>query len=267
MVKQFGSALQLIRSEGKAEVNRAGRRFTIRRGFVDDIGGQPQQERIHALRRPLQILHAPGDDVVDMRSAGALFGAALHPKSFVAQDGADHLLSRQVDAVYAAGLIAAWAARYLPAVAAETVPAVEPGAVQVVERDTGRFAVSISDGRHGWIADEPVSVGGDELGPGPYELLLAALGACTVMTLRMVARQKGWPLERAAVTLAHARVHAEDCGTCEASERRIDRISRVLRLDGALDQAQRQRLLEIADRCPVHRTLRGEIEVQSSLAG
>jgi putative redox protein len=162
----------------------------------------------------LLVLHAPGDKVVGVDNARRIFERALHPKSFVSLDDADHLLSREVDARYAAGIIAAWAARYLPQTDSRASPdateALEDGTVRVSERGTGAFAVSIQAGRHSLVGDEPLAVGGDDLGPSPYELLLAALGECTVMTLRMYARQKRWPLENTHVTLTHGKIHAPD---------------------------------------------------------
>ncbi len=265
---QFGSDLSVIERDGQALVKLAGREFTIRQSFIDDVSGQPQAARIRALRRPLLVLHAPGDAVVKIDNARHLFEAALHPKSFVSLDGADHLLTRAADAQYAAGVIAAWAARYLPT-APEPAPSqelLEHGTVRVSERGTGAFAVSIQAGRHTLVGDEPTSVGGDDAGPSPYELLLASLGECTVMTLRMYARQKQWPLENAHVTLTHSKVHAADCADCETKDGKVDRIDRVIELIGPLDEAQRARMMEIADRCPVHRTLHAEVTVVTRAA-
>ena len=270
---QFGAELALIEREGQAQVNLGGRPFTIQQQFVDDVLGQPQAERIHALRRPLLVLHAPLDRVVGVDNARRLFEAALHPKSFVSLDDADHLLTRARDARYAAGVIAAWAARYLPEpeVAPEPAPAgaaqaaLPHGTVHVSERGTGTFAVSIQAGRHSLVGDEPLDVGGDDTGPSPYELLLAALGECTVMTLRMYARQKQWPLENTHITLKHRKRHAADCAECETREGKVDEIERRITLVGALDEAQRARLLEMADRCPVHRTLHSEVRVVTVL--
>jgi len=254
----------VIEAEGEARVTLAGREFPVRREFVDDVTGQPQAERIRSLRRPLLVLHAPGDTVVDVDNARRIFEQALHPKSFVSLDGADHLLTDQADARFAAGVIAAWAGRYLPAppAAASTAHDVVPGGtVRVSERGTGAFAVSIQAGRHTLVGDEPVAAGGDDLGPNPYELLLAALGECTVMTLRMYAGRKQWPLENTHVTLTHDKVHAADCQDCETKAGKLDRIERVIELIGPLDDAQRARLMEIADMCPVHRTLHSEVRV------
>jgi uncharacterized OsmC-like protein/alpha-beta hydrolase superfamily lysophospholipase len=265
VIGQLGEGVALIESAGQAQVTLGGRQFTVRREFLEDIAGQPQAERIHALRRPLLVLHAPGDKVVGIDNARRIFEQAVHPKSFVSLDDADHLLSRQSDAQFAAGIIAAWAGRYLPAAESEASTQ-EPhllagGTVRVSERGTGAFAVSIQAGRHHLVGDEPVAVGGDDLGPSPYDLLLAALGECTVMTLRMYARQKQWPLEDARVTLTHGKIHAIDCQDCETRVGKLDRIERVIELAGPLDNAQRERLMEIADKCPVHRTLQSEVQV------
>ncbi|HXD41866.1 MAG TPA: bifunctional alpha/beta hydrolase/OsmC family protein [Ramlibacter sp.] len=265
VVGQLGDSLAVIESQGQARVTLGGREFALRREFLDDVAGQPQAERIHALRRPVLVLHAPGDKVVGVDNARRIFERALHPKSFVSLDDADHLLSRQADARFAAGVIAAWAGRYLPALESEvssqppkTVPG---GTVRVSARGTGAFAVSIQAGRHTLVGDEPPAVGGDDLGPSPYDLLLAALGECTVMTLLLYARQKQWPLEDARVTLTHGKIHAADCASCETKAGKLDRIERAIELVGPLDDAQRERLMEIADKCPVHRTLHSEVQV------
>jgi uncharacterized OsmC-like protein/alpha-beta hydrolase superfamily lysophospholipase len=270
VTRQLGESLALIETEGQARVTLGGRQFALRREFLDDVAGQPQAERIHALHRPLLVLHAPGDKVVDIDNARRIFERALHPKSFVSLDDADHLLSREADARYAAGIIAAWSARYLPA-AEPSMPAAKPealqaGTVRVSERGTGAFAVSIQAGRHTLVGDEPLAVGGDDLGPNPYELLLASLGACTVMTLRMYARQKQWPLENTRVKLTHGKIHAVDCKDCETKEGKVDQIERQIELLGPLDTTQRARLMEIADKCPVHRSLHSEIRVLTSEA-
>jgi putative redox protein len=264
VTRQFGDELQAIAEHGEATVTLAGRPFTIRRAFLDDLRGQAQGQRIRTLRRPLLVMHAPGDRVVDIDNARAIFEAALHPKSFVSLDGADHLLDREDDARFAAGVIAAWATRYLPA--AQDAARPDDDWIEVAETGSSAYEVEVRAGAHRWLADEPASVGGADAGPGPYDLLAAALGACTAMTLRMYARQKGLPLRQVRVRLKHAKVHASDCAHCETKVGRIDRIERAIALDGGLDEAQRQRLLEIADKCPVHRTLHGEVDVVSRLA-
>jgi putative redox protein len=214
------------------------------------------------LRKPLLVLHSPRDTVVDIDNASKIFLAAKHPKSFVSLDRADHLLTQKEDATYAATVLAAWASRYLEP---EQESAAPVAGVRIEESGEGKFAQMVQAGRHRLRADEPVAVGGDDSGPGPYELLLAALGACTSMTVRMYAGKKKWPLERVSVELRHDKVHATDCAECETREGKIDRIERVLTLEGNLDEAQRARLLEIASQCPVHRTLHSEVWIPTSL--
>lgn len=272
VVQHLGEGVEQIKSDGEATVQLAGRSFAVRRAFIEDLTSQKQTDRIRALRRPLMVLHAPRDATVGIDNAGQIFQAALHPKSFVALDGADHLLSQPGDAQFAADVIGAWAGRYLVAAPSSDQPesaltagrdeaALPEGTVQVVERGTGAFAVDIRSGRHRWISDEPTGVGGDDLGPGPYDMLVAALGACTVMTMRMYARQKKWPLDKVTVALSHGKIHASDCAECETRAGRVDRIERVITITGALDTTQRRRLMEIADKCPVHRTLHAEMLV------
>jgi putative redox protein len=245
------------------QVSIAGRQFRVAKSFFDDLAGQKAAETIGALRKPLLVFHSPFDAVVDIDNASKIFLAARHPKSFVSLDRADHLLTQREDAQYAAAVLAAWASRYLDA---EAEPVEVVRGVRVAEAGEGRFAQLVSMGRHRLRADEPESVGGDDSGPGPYDLLLAGLGACTSMTVRMYAEQKKWPLARVAVDLKHDKVHAADCAECETREGRIDRIERVLTLEGDLDDAQRARLLEIASKCPVHRTLRSEVWIPTRLA-
>jgi putative redox protein len=267
---QFGEDLKVIVEQGEATVHLAGRPFTIRRAFLDDLAGQAQAQRIRDIRRPLMVLHAPQDKVVDVGNARAIFEAAVHPKSFVSLDGADHLLNREADARFAADLIAAWASRYLPqAERSEANAGAAAGDDRIHVEETGgsAFTVSVRAGRHRWLADEPAAVGGADAGPSPYDLLVAALGACTAMTLRMYARQKQWPLNRVRVLLKHAKIHAADCEHCETASGKIDRIEREITFDGALDDGQRLRLLEIADKCPVHRTLHGEVDIVTRLHG
>ncbi len=250
-------------NQADVEVTIAGRPFRVAKSFFDDLAGQKAARTLAALRKPLLVFHSPRDEVVDIDHASKIFLAAKHPKSFVSLDRADHLLTRREDAAYAAAVLAAWASRYLDAEAGpvETVPG-----VRVAEAGEGRFAQVVSAGKHRFRADEPESAGGDDSGPGPYDLLLAALGACTSMTVRMYAARKQWPLERVRVDLKHDKIHAADCADCETREGRIDRIERVLTLEGGLDEAQRARLLEIADLCPVHRTLHSEVSVTTRLA-
>jgi putative redox protein len=261
---QFGASVRTNEAECAAEVTLAGRKFTVKRAFLDDLNSQHQAERIRALRRPLMVLHAPGDEVVPIANASAIFQTALHPKSFVSLDDADHLMTRPRDAAFAAGVIAAWARRYLAEPAPATASAdnaANDRTVRVSEHGTGAYTVTITAGKHAWLGDEPVTVGGDDLGPDPYQMLTAALGACTAMTLRMYANHKQWALRKVSVNLTHAKIHAQDCAECETRSGQIDRIERRIHIEGDLDDAQRVRLMEIADRCPVHRTLHSEVQV------
>ena len=259
VLENFASSLGEIRAEGTAEVDLAGRRFRISRGFVEDVEGSKLAGAIGSLRRALLVLHAPRDAQVGIENATEIFVAAKHPKSFVTLDGADHLLTRGEDAAYAADVIAAWASRYLDATTPDGAP---EGVVRVAEADPTGFLQTIAVGPgHHLLADEPASVGGGDLGPGPYDLLSAGLGACTAMTIRMYARRKDWPLDHVSVDVEHGKIHAEDCADCETKDGKIDRFVRRIRLEGTLDAAQRARLMEIADRCPVHRTLESEISI------
>jgi putative redox protein len=242
-------------------VNIGGRPFTIRKQFLDDLEQQDLRKHVGALDKALLIFHSPRDVIVDIDNASQLFLAARHPKSFVSLDNADHLLTRSEDAAYVAEVLAAWASRYLEKPLREYVPG-----VHVVEAGHGPFAEDIFTGRHRLRADEPESAGGMDTGPSPYDLLAAALGACTAMTIRVYATQKNIPLEHVAVHLAHDRVHATDCAECETRIGRIDRIERVITLGGDLDAVQRAKLLEIANKCPVHRTLQSEVSIPTRLA-
>jgi uncharacterized OsmC-like protein/alpha-beta hydrolase superfamily lysophospholipase len=262
----FKDRIEEIGARGEVEVQLAGRPFRIRRAFLDDVAEQSLTARIADLRRALLIFHSPTDDTVGIDNASRIFAAARHPKSFVSLADADHLLSRRSDAAYVANMIAAWAERYL-----EMAPLPAPqdqgeaGVVIVRETGQGRLQQQITVGAHRIIADEPRESGGDDSGPTPYDLLLAALGACTAMTLRLYAERKGLPLDRVTVRLAHAKIHAADCAHCETREGKIDHIERDVVLEGALDQDTRARLVEIADKCPVHRTLTSEVDIVTRL--
>lgn len=258
----FGDARDRIEATGEETVRLAGRSFRVRREFLTDIARQPQARRIAGLNRALLVLHAPGDEIVGIANARTIFDAARHPKSFVSLDDADHLLTRRADAAYAATVIATWADRYLPAEPDRSRRTrVEQGTVVVAETGTGPFTQRVQAGPHLLTADEPASVGGDDTGPTPYDLLLAALGACTSMTVRMYAQRKQWPLRSITVILRHSKIHARDVASSGTGL--LDHIERQVRLDGDLDADQRDRLLQIADKCPVHRTLRSEVVIDT----
>jgi len=261
VIHNFGRNLETIEQHGEAEVSLAGRPFTIKKQFVDDVRGANVRDAAAALRLPLLVLHSPVDQTVGIENATGLFVAAKHPKSFVSLDTADHLLTKKEDAEYAADIIAAWVSKHLPArdiaELAETV-----GAVVVEETGNGRFENAVFIGGRQYLADEPVTVGGGGKGPDPYEWLSAGLGACTNMTLRMYADRKKWPLTGVKVTLTHAKDYADDCEHCEDG-RKVDIFEREIEIEGDLDEAQRARLLEIADKCPVHRTLHETVLVRT----
>lgn len=260
--------LERIRTEGEAGVLVAGRPFTVRQHLLDDIEDHHLPDTISQLDRPLLVLHSPIDNIVGIDNAAEIFTAAKHPKSFVSLDNADHLITDDDDAGYAAEVIASWASRYITGdLASHTQPDFvvdAPESVTIVRTEEGFHTEVISNG-FPLIMDEPVSVGGTNLGPTPYDYLLTALGGCTSMTLRMYADRKGWPLESVTVRLTHRKIHAKDCDECESPSGFVDEISRSIELVGPLDDEQRGRLLEIADRCPVHKTMHGEVAVHTSL--
>jgi uncharacterized OsmC-like protein/alpha/beta superfamily hydrolase len=253
-----------IERTGRAEVTLAGRQFFIQKQFLDDVRGFAASEHLGLDGRALLVCHSPEDKLVSVECGRELFEAAGYPKSFVSLDGADHLLSAPKDARYVASVLAAWAERHLDPVPA---PAMTTPEGQVVVDEAGtRYTQRISAGQHTLFADEPQTRGGHDRGPTPYQLLLAALGACTSITLRMYAERKGLGLSHVRVQLEHEKVHATDCAECETRTGQLDRITRVIDLGGELSAAERQRLLEIADKCPVHRTLHSEIVIQTRLS-
>ena len=265
----FRASTEQIEREGAAEVDLGGRPFRITREFLHGIREQAVHEAIGGLRKPLLVMHAPLDQIVGIDNASRIFTAAKHPKSFVSLDDADHLLSRAEDSAYAAAVLAAWASRFLATNGEEATPppamTAPPGKVLVAENEETPYGQSISAGGHALRADEPERAGGRNTGPGPYDLLMAALGACTSMTIRMYAQRKKWPLEHVSVLLEHEKIHASDCAECETREGKLDRFTRQVTIRGPLDDTQRARLLEIADKCPVHRTLHNEVSVRTYL--
>lgn len=258
VIDNFKGAEDTIRQEGSGEVDLAGRTFTIRKEFLDDLQEQSVRDKVSRLGKALLVMHAPLDDTVGIDNATNIFVAAKHPKSFVSLDKADHLLSRSEDAAYAARVIAGWVSGYLDAEAGAADDAVREG-VEVVETGQGKFQAMVVSGAHRLIADEPEDYGGLDSGPSPYGYLATALGACTVMTLRMYADRKDLKVDRIGTRVLHGKVHAADCEDCSQEIRekggRIDRFERLITLEGDLDAETRKRMLEIADKCPVHRTL------------
>jgi uncharacterized OsmC-like protein/pimeloyl-ACP methyl ester carboxylesterase len=260
----FGDALDEIRRDGAGEVNLGGRPVRIGRGFVEDVEGAAITEDVANLGRALLVLHAPLDEVVGIDNATRIFTTAKHPKSFVTLDDADHLVSRGRDAEYAAGVIASWAQRYLDLRPPAPPPGAPEGVTRVSESDPDGFLQDIMAGpKHHVLGDEPKSYGGTDRGLTPYQFLAAGLGACTSMTVRMYARRKGWPLDHVSVDVTHDKVHAQDAGN---GMRPLETFTRLIKLEGKLTEDQRARLVEIADKCPVHRTLERGSHVHTELA-
>ncbi len=262
----FDEVLDEIREKGSAAVTLAGRSFTIGQDFVEDISGAALAPAIEKLGKALLVMHAPRDETVGIDNATRIFIAAKHPKSFVTLDSADHLVSRADDAEYAAEVIAAWSGRYLKLRPPAPPPGAPEGIVRVSEADQNGFLQDVNAGAaHHTLADEPLAYGGTNRGMTPYGFLSAGLGACTSMTIRMYARRKGWPLSHVSVDVCHDKVHAQDAR--DSTDVRIDTFRREIRLEGDLDDDQRARLLEIADKCPVHRTLELGARVETVLIG
>ena len=261
----LGDAPERARRDGTTEVKIGQKIIRLDRSFFEDLEKQPMQRALAELRRPLLVFHSPDDRLVPIEQARLILDAALQPKSFIALDGADHLVTRREDARYVGEVLTVWAKRYLPQGEPATESLPEQGSVEVSETGEGTFPQRIRIGRHELRADEPLSAGGTDTGPTPYDLLLAALGACTSMTLRLYAQRKGWPLEHTSVRLHHKKIHAQDCADCETKVGKIDEIERELLLAGPLDEEQRARILEIADRCPVSRTLESEVKVRTRI--
>lgn len=261
----FDNVRDRIEEVGEAEISLGGSRpLRIKKQFLSDLEKYDAKSAIPKLKRALLVMHAPLDTIVGIDNAGQIFGAAKHPKSFISLDGADHLLTRKEDAAYAAEVIAGWASKYLDI--REEAPLKAAQGEVVVKQADGKFAQRIAAGPHAMRADEPKAYGGDESGPTPYDLVLAGLGACTSMTIKMYADRKGWPVDDVEVKLTHEKMHASACETCETEDGKIDHIHRTIHIEGDLSEEQRQSLLVIADKCPVHRTLHSEVHITTEAA-
>lgn len=268
VIKQFGDHAEEIREKGEKEVSLAGRPFTIKKQFIEDLESYTLAERIAKLRKPLLIFHSPIDDTVNIKQAGLIYTAAKHPKSFISLDKADHLLRNRADADYVATSIVAWAVRLLPE--PELVQEVMDSKVQhghvLVEEKNQAFLRNIVTDSHQFPSDEPIRVGGSNLGPTPYDMLLGALGSCTSMTMRMYANRKKLNITKLEVYVRHDREHVEDCDACIDGKNLEDAFYREIVLEGDLTDEQRQRLLEIADLCPVHKTLHNQVAIHTKFA-
>ena len=258
------SNIEEIRSKGKAVVNLSGRDFTIKKQFLDDLTTKSLPETVKKLRKPLLLMHSPQDDTVGIKNAEEIYVAAHHPKSFVSLDGADHLLSNKKDSLYVGKVISGWAQRYLEMETEVTQPKTKHDVVASLDADDG-FTTQMKVGSHYMTADEPIDVGGSDFGPSPYELVSAGLSACTAMTIQMYVGRKGWKLENVEVHTSYGKEHALDCENCESENSKIDTFHREIRLKGALDEKQKTRIMEIADKCPVHRTLHSETQIITKL--
>ena len=254
----FQHSLDEIENKHKATVNIGGRTLTIKKQFIEDIKEKNVASFLPNLKKALLILHSPQDKIVEIENATQLYKLARHPKSFVSLDGADHLLRKRHDSRYVGDLIASWAARYVPM---SKKPILRTNQQVVVQIGATGFTTEVKAGNHSFRADEPLSVGGDDFGPSPYDLLLASLGSCTAMTLRMYADRKKWGIEDITIHLNHKKIHQQDCENCQDTKARVDVIERYITVKGTIDEAQKARLLAIADKCPVHKTLHGKIQV------
>jgi len=255
----FTDHVPKILAEGSAEVSIGGRPFTIAKSFLEDLEQRDLVAIVADMRKAILIAHSPQDTIVSIDNAAELYQAAHHPKSFLSLDRADHLMTNSSDSIYVGNMIATWVQRYLPMEVEEDLKSEMPVVAHIANEG---YTTQIRAGDHPVTADEPESVGGNNYGPSPYELLSAALGACTAMTMKMYAERKKWDLQHAYVHLRHGKVHATDCAECEEKgSGKIDRFERLIELHGDLDDTQRKRLMEIADKCPVHRTLHGSVQV------
>lgn len=266
----FSEKLDEIEEEGSAQVTLGERSFRVRREFLEDIRSASMKEALGDLGRALLVMHSPRDEVVGIDNARLIYEAAKHPKSFIGLDEADHLLTDPEDAEFVARVLTAWSARYLPGDAESTgregASLDEPDTLVASESDDGKYVTHLTVGPHHFVADQPPEAGGKGAGPDPYDLVAASLGACTSMTIRMYADRKEWPLEHVEVRVDHERRHAKDCERCEEQQGKIDHLTRTIHLRGDLSDEQRERLTEIADRCPVHRTLTQKNVIETRLA-
>ncbi len=253
------SNIEEIKNTGKAVVNLSGRDFTIKKQFLDDLETKSLPETARNLRKALLVMHAPQDETVGIKNAEEIYIAARHPKSFVSLDGADHLLMNRQDSLYAGEVIAGWAQRYMD-IPEDTNLKTKHQVLASLDANDG-FTTAMKVGNHFMTADEPISFGGNDFGPSPYEYVTAGLSACTAMTVQMYARRKGWPLENIEVHTSYSKSHIEDCENCESDNAKIDTFHKEIKFTGAFNEKQIARMLQIADKCPVHKTLHSETQV------
>jgi putative redox protein len=258
------SSVDEIKKNGKAIVNLSGRDFTIKKQFLDDLERKTLSETVKNLRKPILIMHSPQDNTVSIKNAEEIYRAAYHPKGFISLDGADHLLMDKKDSIYAGQVISGWAKRYLNITAPEEMPKTKHQVVASLDFDDG-FTTAMKVGNHYMTADEPTGYGGNDFGPSPYELVSASLSACTAMTLQMYTKRKGWHIDNVEVHTSYSKTHALDCEDCESSNTKIDTFHREIKITGDFDDKQLERLLQIADKCPVHKTLHSVTQILTKL--
>ena len=258
----LSNELNKIEEEGRAQVNIGGQIFTIKKHFLDDLRSKNMYNVISDLGKAILVLHSPQDRIVEIENAAKIYHAAKHPKSFVTLNKADHMLTNKDDAYYVGNVISSWVKRYIELPAK---PKLSTHRQVGVKLGNSGFTTEIMAGRHGMVADESEELGGNDFGPSPYELLNASLGACTAMTLQMYARRKKWDLQEVEVHLSFKRSYRDDCEHCDEKDRRLETFDREIIIRGNLDEKQKDRLLEIADRCPVHRTLEASATITTNL--
>jgi putative redox protein len=263
VMQHISASKEEILSKGSAEVNIGGRPFNVGAQFIKDLESHSTASLLSELRKAYLVMHSPQDKIVNIDNAASLYKAAFHPKSYISLDGADHLLTNPEDAKYAADVVAVWSRRYLPETDAVVLSTDEDVVVQLGEFG---YTTEVAAGLHHFLADEPKNVGGNDLGPNPYQLLNAALGTCTAMTLKMYAERKNWPLKEVKVHLSHSKTYSVDSAEPESKESKVETFRRFLEIEGDLDETQRSKLLEIANKCPVHRTLtERELKIETSI--
>ncbi|MFY0673266.1 MAG: OsmC family protein [Bacteroidia bacterium] len=258
----FASYIDEINENGLAEVHLAGRPFTIKKQFLDDLVSNSTCDAARALKKPIAIFHSPQDETVGIENAKNIYEKAFHPKSFISLDGADHLLSNKDDSRYVGEVLASWAQRYI------TIPkdkAIDTDHQVAAKLGLDGYTTELQVGKHGFVADEPLEVGGNNFGPNPYEFVSSGLAACTAMTMKMYANRKKWKVREIEVHINHDKKHCVDCAESDNQQKKIDHFEREIKIEGDLDAKQVSRLLEIADRCPVHRTLHNEVKVNTVL--
>ncbi|SMF26812.1 alpha/beta fold hydrolase [Pseudobacteriovorax antillogorgiicola] len=265
VLNNFAGKLDEIESKGFAEVSLANRTFTIKKEFIDDVNDDRFLSRLSDFEGAVMVMHGPGDQTVSIDHAARIFKSANHPRSFISLDQADHLLSNKKDADYVATVLGAWVSRFLEESEEEANETHDSESTLVELRGVGNHEYThlIRARQHQLLADEPKSLGGDDLGMGPYDLLLSSLGACTAMTVKMYARRKEWPVDDVEISLEHQKIHGKDCETCDNKTGRVDQITKTIKIKGNLSSEQTERLREIAEKCPVNRTLKSEVAMKT----